>query len=75
MNSGASIISAVEFGRRAIRLRRKAVGLSQTELATAMGTTRQLLSALERGARGVSIDMALVAATELGLELRLVSRS
>lgn len=74
MNSGASIISAVEFGR-AIRLRRKAVGLSQTELATAMGTTRQQLSALERGARGVSIDMALVAAAEPGLELRLVSRS
>ena len=74
MNNSTSIVSADAFGAE-IRRRRKAAGLTQAELATAMGTTRRLLSALENGRRGVSIDMALMAAAELGLELRLEPRS
>jgi transcriptional regulator with XRE-family HTH domain len=74
MNRPVSIVSAEVFGTE-IRHRRKAAGLTQTELATAMGTTRRLLSALENGERGVSIEMALTAAAELGLELYLEPRS
>lgn len=74
MNNSASIVSADSFGAE-IRRHRKAAGLTQTELATAMGTTRRLLSALENGRRGVSIEIALTAAAELGLELRLEPRS
>lgn len=73
MERSISIMSSEEFGRE-IRLRRKVAGLSQTELATAMGTTRRLLSAMENGTRGTSLEMALAAATELGLELRLEPR-
>lgn len=70
MHTSVSIMSAREFGQE-IRRHRKAAGLNQTELATAMGTTRHLLAALEKGERGVSIEMALAAATELGLHIRL----
>jgi transcriptional regulator with XRE-family HTH domain len=74
MNRPVSIVSAEAFGTE-IRRHRKAAGLTQTELATAMGTTRRLLSALENGERGVSVEMALTAAAELGLELYLEPRS
>ena len=74
MNNSVSIASADAFGAE-IRRYRKAAGLTQAELATAMGTTRRLLSALENGERGVSVEMALTAAAELGLDLRLEPRS
>ncbi|MAB14833.1 MAG: hypothetical protein CMI59_13120 [Parvibaculum sp.] len=70
----ASISTAKGFGAE-IRRQRKAAKLTQAELATAMGTTRRLVSALENGERGVSIEMALGAASELGLELRMEPRS
>lgn len=74
MKASIMIASAESFGQE-IRRSRKAARLSQTDLATAMGTTRRLVSALENGERGVSIEMALAAARELGLELRLKPRS
>lgn len=74
MNRPVSIVSAEAFGAE-VRRHRKAAGLTQAELATAMGTTRRLLSALENGERGVSVEMALTAAVELGLELHLEPRS
>lgn len=74
MNRPVSIVSAKVFGAE-IRRHRKAAGLTQAELATAMGTTRRLLSAFENGKRGVSVEMALTAAAELGLELHLEPRS
>ncbi|NIJ41582.1 transcriptional regulator with XRE-family HTH domain [Parvibaculum indicum] len=74
MDKLALISTAKEFGAE-IRRQRKAAKLTQAELATAIGTTRRLLSALENGERGVSIEAALAAASELGLELRMEPRS
>jgi transcriptional regulator with XRE-family HTH domain len=74
MKASIMIASAGSFGQE-IRRNRKAARLSQTDLATAMGTTRRLVSALENGERGVSIEMALAAAAELGLDVRLEPRS
>jgi len=54
------------FGEK-LRARRKSLGLTQEDLALAIGGTRKLVSALERGTRGSSLEMALLAASELGL--------
>lgn len=74
MSASVFVRSAAAFGNE-IRRQRKAAKLTQAELATATGGSRRLISALENGERGVSIEMALAAAAELGLELRLEARS
>jgi DNA-binding XRE family transcriptional regulator len=68
------VTSPKEFGAE-IRRRRKAGKLTQAELASATGASRRLISALENGERGVSIEMALAAAVELGLDVRLEPRT
>ncbi len=68
------VSTASAFGQ-ALRARRKAVGITQSELALAVGTTRRLISALENGTRGISLQIALAAAAELGLDLVLEGRS
>jgi transcriptional regulator with XRE-family HTH domain len=65
--------TAADFGRE-IRRHRKAAGLTQEDLAIAAGTTRRLISALEKADRAVSLSIAMTAATELGLDLRLEPR-
>lgn len=69
-----TIATPKDFGK-IIRERRKAAGLTQEELALAMGATRRLLSAMENGTRGTSLEMALAAAAELGLDVHLEPRS
>lgn len=69
-----TITTTSEFGR-AIRARRKAAGLTQSDLAAATGTTRRLISAMENGTRATSLETALAAATELGFDLALEPRT
>ncbi len=57
---------AIENGLRAARL---AAGLSQGELATRAGTTRQTISALESGAYAPTMAVGLRLARELGRDV------
>lgn len=68
------ITTPSDFGN-ALRQRRKALGLTQEELALGMGASRRLLSAMENGSRASSLAMALAAAAELGLAVDLELRS
>lgn len=52
-----------------IRARRKAVGLTQGELADAAGTSLRLVSELERGKANARVESVLKVLAELGLEL------
>lgn len=58
----------------AIRARRRAVGLTQRELADAAGTSIGLVSELERGKANARLESVLKLTTELGLELRIRPR-
>jgi transcriptional regulator with XRE-family HTH domain len=59
----------------AIRRLRKTRGLTQTQLAAAVGGSRWLISRLEIGEPGVSVDQVLDIITELGADLYLEPRS
>lgn len=74
MSPSTPTLTAVAFGQE-IRRRRKASGLTQEDLALAMGTSRRLVSEMERGTRATSLEMALAAAAELGLDVKLEPRS
>jgi transcriptional regulator with XRE-family HTH domain len=63
LNSSADPID-VDTGAR-IRLRRKALGLSQTALADALGLTFQQVQKYERGANRISASMLVKAAAKL----------
>jgi DNA-binding XRE family transcriptional regulator len=52
----------------AIRNRRRELGLTQHELALAVGTDRRVIGRLERGIGTVRLEVALRAAHELGLD-------
>jgi transcriptional regulator with XRE-family HTH domain len=52
----------------AVRERRRALGLTQQELALAVGTDRRVIGRLERGIGTVRLEVALRAAHELGLD-------
>lgn len=54
---------------KAIRLRRKQLGMTQAYLASMMGVSRQLIGELEKGTPGVNIGLALDVCRELGLNL------
>lgn len=56
---------------QAIAQRRKAAGLTQAELAAALGVTRQLVGEMERGKPGIRLEVVLMACRELGLDLGL----
>ena len=58
-----------EFGK-ALREVRKKRGLTQDELAMSVGATRKLISELENGKREVSLGTALMAAHEIGLDIK-----
>ena len=61
----------------AIRLRRKALGLTQAEAALLADLDRKTLGEIEnaRGNRGVSLRNLLAIAEVLGLEVELVPRT
>ncbi|MHC8494414.1 helix-turn-helix transcriptional regulator [Thalassospira sp. SM2505] len=54
---------------RAIRQRRKTLGMTQAYLASMMGVSRQLIGELEKGTPGVNVGLALDVCRELGLKL------
>lgn len=56
---------------QALSRRRKAVGLTQADLARLLGVTRQLVGELERGKPGIRLRVALEACHHLGLVVTL----
>lgn len=62
-----------DFGAR-IRARRKAIEMTQGELAFAVGVNRRVIGRLERGIGTVRVDTALKALRALGMELDLKAR-
>jgi DNA-binding XRE family transcriptional regulator len=55
---------------RAVRERRLALGLSQASMAKALGTSQSRFSFIERDDPSVSIDLALRALFETGVDMR-----
>ncbi len=66
------IHSAAELGS-AIRAERKALGLTQSDLAAACGLSLRFVSELERGRASAGIGRVLHVLKMLGLELMLES--
>lgn len=64
----AELRLAQEFGD-GVRRRRKALGLTQEDLAAMIGTNRRFVSELERGKGTSYIGPALAAAEALGVRL------
>ena len=65
------ILRTPEQLQLAIRARRKALGLTQAEVATRMGLSQKRLSALERNPALLSVSQLLVLTALLGIELRI----
>ncbi len=63
------VLTAEALGRE-IRARRKALQLTQEEIALDAGITRQRLGELERGKSGIHLEVALRVCKSLGLRLR-----
>ena len=57
-----------------IRLRRKQLGMSQSELADVAGVNRRVIGELERGKPTVQLGIALRVAESLGLDIDLHER-
>ena len=57
-----------------VRARRRALGLSQGELAALAGVSERWIRALEQGKRTVRLDSLVAVLDGLGLELQLVPR-
>ena len=62
-----------DFGE-ALRSRRRAVGLSQQDVASVIGVNRRVISELERGKATVQLKIALEAARAVGLDVALLPR-
>lgn len=62
------ITSPVEFGK-IVRSRRKALGLTQTDLAMLTGVGLRFISELERGKESAHFGYALKVAANLGIDL------
>lgn len=63
----------LEFGR-AIAERRRAQGVTQSELAGTIGVDRRVIGQLERGKPTVQLVIAIDAARAVGLDISLVPR-
>ena len=63
-----AIKSAAEFGR-AVRERRRALGLTQEELAARCGVGKRFIVDLEGGKQTTQLGKALTAANEVGITL------
>lgn len=62
-----------QFGAQ-IRVRRRALRLSQSALADTIGVNRRVVGELERGKGSVRIEIALAAARAVGLDVELRAR-
>jgi HTH-type transcriptional regulator/antitoxin HipB len=67
------ILDSHAFGTE-VRVRRRGLGLSQGELADAIGVNRRVIGELERGKGTVRLEIALAAAGALGLDVDLRTR-
>ena len=63
-----AIKSAAEFGR-VVRERRRALGLTQEELASRCGVGKRFIVDLEGGKQTTQLGKALIAANEVGITL------
>lgn len=68
-----AIKSAAEFGR-VVRERRRALGLTQEELAARCGVGKRFIVDLEGGKQTTQLGKALTAANEVGITLADVGR-
>ena len=62
-----------DFGK-GLRQRRRAVGLSQGEVADVVGVNRRVIGELERGKPTVQLAIALRVAEALGLDVSFIER-
>ncbi len=69
----SSVASSSQFGLQ-LRLRRKALGITQADLADVIGVNRRVLGELENGKATVQLGIALRAAEALGLGVQLDER-
>ena len=67
-------ISDTELFGKIIRARRKTLGITQKDLADAVGVSRRLISEMENATRSTSLETALAAASDLGLDMSFVPR-
>lgn len=65
--------SSKEYGHT-LRARRRGLGLSQANVADAIGVNRRVVGELESGKPTVQLQIALDAARALGLDIELVPR-
>lgn len=70
---GTFVYSAEDFGR-AVRSKRKAMGLTQLQLSNFCGLSASFISDLERGKSTVELGRAIVLANTLGLDLAIDER-
>lgn len=68
------IPTTAEFGS-AIEQRRRELGLTQDDVAGAVGVNRRVIGELERGKGSVRLEIALAAAQAVGLDLDLRART
>lgn len=68
-----NILSAKELGR-AIRVRRRASGLTQADTAALCGVGARFLGELERGKETVQLDKVFRILRGLGLELHITTK-
>lgn len=67
------ILTTSDLGT-AIRARRRALHMTQEELALAVGVNRRVIGELERGKPTVRTEIALATAVGLGLDIELLER-
>lgn len=72
-NRAISVANSTDLGR-AIRARRKEIGLNQTDLATAANTSLRFVSEVERGKSTARVEGVLRLLGALGLDLELRPR-
>jgi HTH-type transcriptional regulator / antitoxin HipB len=70
----SSLQTPAELGA-ALNAQRKALGITQDELAGIVGVNRRVIGELERGKGTVRLAIALATARALGLDVELRARS
>jgi HTH-type transcriptional regulator / antitoxin HipB len=66
--------TSIELGK-ALRARRRELGLAQEEISGVIGVNRRVIGELERGKGTVQLQIAMDAARALGLDIELTPRS
>jgi HTH-type transcriptional regulator / antitoxin HipB len=67
-------VSDAELFGKVIRSRRKTLGITQQDLAHAIGVSRRSISEMENATRSTSLETALAAAADLGLDMSFLAR-